>query len=62
MAKTHDKDLSDGNLWRRRLQWGGREIPRNPPGTRNIRDKSDLKKITGAEAWSPRDCLCEGTV
>ena len=43
---------------------GGRNIPRNPPETKNRRDKSVIIRwnITGAEAWSPRDCLCKGTV
>ena len=32
MAITHDKDLSDGYLWRRRLQWGEEKYHGTLPG------------------------------
>ena len=57
MAITHDKDLSDRYLWRRRLQWGGREIPRNPPGTRNIGDKSVISRKSRERRLGPPETV-----
>ena len=42
---------------------GGREIPRNPPGTRNIRDKSVIsRKSRERRLGPPETVICEGTV
>ena len=32
VARTHDKDLSDRYLWRRRLQWGEEKYHGTLPG------------------------------
>ena len=42
---------------------GGREIPRNPPGTRNIGDKSVIsRKSRERRLGPPETVICEGTV
>ena len=42
---------------------GGRNIPRNPPGTRIIRDKSVISGILRERRLGPPETvLCEGTV
>ena len=42
---------------------GGRNIPRNPPGTRIIRDKSVISRILRERRLGPPETvICEGTV
>ena len=42
---------------------GGREIPRNPPGTRNIGDKSVIsRKSRERRLGPPETVICERTV
>ena len=62
MATTHYKNLSSEYKSRRKLQWG-RNIPRNPPGKQNGRDKSVIPGILRERRLGPPETvLCEGTV
>ena len=62
VATTHDKTLSSGNWWRRKLQWG-RNIPRNPPVPQIGRDKDVISgRLRERRLGPPGTVLCEGTI
>ena len=61
VATTHDKTLSSGDWWRRKLQWG-RNIPRNPPVPQIGRDKNVISgRLRERRLGTPETVLCEGT-
>ena len=62
VAITHDKNLSSGNWWKRKLQWG-RNIPRNPPVPQIGRDKNVTSgRLRERRLGPPETVLCEGTI
>ena len=62
VATTHDKALSSGFYWRRKLQWG-RNIPRNPPVPQIGRDNSVISgRLRERRLGPPETVLCEGTI
>ena len=53
VAKTHDKNLSSGNWWKRKVQ-SGRNIPRNPPVPQIGRDKTLPQEDYGSGGLVPQ--------
>ena len=54
VATTHDRTLSSGDWWRRKLQWA-RNIPRNPP-------VPQIGRLRERRLGPPETVLCEGTI